>query len=173
MSRPTVATPDGLIRSYLCDHLAMRDAQGLGHPFTVSRIGLRAVADVPDLDFLGCIAHGTGRVLEERLLLIGAHHLEQGPGLGVVFIVVFAVVPVVGSTFQTQRRFPEITLLLPLADNGGPTLSRALLSGSPAIDAIPVVSCTLPTDQRGGLRPIVQTSSDTPCDIGAFEVQTE
>ncbi len=64
-------------------------------------------------------------------------------------------------------------MLGPLADNGGPTLTRALLPGSPAIDAIAVVSCTLPTDQRGGLRPIVQTSPGTPCDIGAFEVQAE
>jgi hypothetical protein len=62
-------------------------------------------------------------------------------------------------------------MLGPLADNGGATLTHALLSGSPAIDAVPVVSCTLPTDQRGGLRPIVHTSPDTPCDIGAFEVQ--
>jgi hypothetical protein len=61
----------------------------------------------------------------------------------------------------------------PLADYGGPTLTRALLPGSPAIDAIPAISCTLPTDQRGALRPVVQTSADTPCDIGAFELQIE
>ena len=61
----------------------------------------------------------------------------------------------------------------PLADNGGDTKTHALLPGSPAIDAIPAISCTLPTDQRGALRPVVQTSSDTPCDIGAFELQTE
>ena len=60
-----------------------------------------------------------------------------------------------------------------LADNGGPTLTHALLPGSPAIDAIPTVSCSLPTDQRGALRPIAQISPNTPCDIGAFEVQTE
>jgi hypothetical protein len=58
-----------------------------------------------------------------------------------------------------------------LTDNGGDTLTHALLPGSPVIDAIPVVSCTLPTDQRGGLRPIAHVSPDTPCDIGAFEVQ--
>jgi hypothetical protein len=58
-----------------------------------------------------------------------------------------------------------------LSDNGGDTLTHALLPGSPAIDAVPAVSCTLPTDQRGRLRPIVQVSADTPCDIGAFEVQ--
>jgi hypothetical protein len=61
----------------------------------------------------------------------------------------------------------------PLADNGGDTLTHALLPGSPAIDVVPAISCTLPTDQRWALRPVVQTSADTPCDIGAFEVQTE
>jgi predicted outer membrane repeat protein len=61
----------------------------------------------------------------------------------------------------------------PLADYGGPTLTHALLPGSPAIDAIPAISCTLLTDQRGALRPVVQTSADTPCDIGAFELQIE
>ena len=60
-----------------------------------------------------------------------------------------------------------------LADNGGPTLTHALLPGSPAIDAIPVESCTLPTDQRWAPRPVVQTSADTPCDIGAFELQID
>jgi len=62
-------------------------------------------------------------------------------------------------------------MLGPLADNGGGTLTHALLPGSPAIDAIPVVSCTVPTDQRGALRPVAVTASEAPCDIGAFEVQ--
>jgi WD40 repeat protein len=64
-------------------------------------------------------------------------------------------------------------LLGPLADNGGNTLTHALLPGSTAIDAVPAISCTLPTDQRGALRPAVQTSPETPCDIGAFEFQAE
>jgi len=52
--------------------------------------------------------------------------------------------------------------LAPLADNGGPTLTRALLPTSPAIDAgDPVVF--EPTDQRGVVRVAGQT------DIGAFE----
>jgi hypothetical protein len=62
-------------------------------------------------------------------------------------------------------------MLGPLADNGGDTWTHALLPGSPAIDAIPAISCTLPTDQRGAPRSVVQTSPDTPCDIGAFELQ--
>jgi len=63
--------------------------------------------------------------------------------------------------------------LSPLAYNGGDTKTHALLPGSPAIDAISAISCTLSTDQRWTLRPSAQTSPDTPCDIGAFEVQTE
>jgi uncharacterized repeat protein (TIGR01451 family)/CSLREA domain-containing protein len=57
-----------------------------------------------------------------------------------------------------------------LADNGGPTKTHALLTGSPALDkgntAIPAItglSC-LPTDQRGISRP-----QGSVCDIGAFE----
>ena len=62
-------------------------------------------------------------------------------------------------------------LLGPLADNGGDTLTFALLPGSPAIDAVSVVSCTLPADQRGEPRP-VSADTDAPlCDIGAFEWQ--
>lgn len=51
----------------------------------------------------------------------------------------------------------------PLADNGGPTLTMALLPGNPAIDAgVPVAGVT--TDQRGVSRP-----QGTAPDIGAFE----
>ena len=54
-------------------------------------------------------------------------------------------------------------LLGPLQDNGGPTMTMALLPGSPAIDAgIAVEGVT--TDQRG----ISRTISGPP-DIGAFE----
>jgi CSLREA domain-containing protein len=56
-----------------------------------------------------------------------------------------------------------------LTDNGGPTPTIALLTGSPAVDAIPpgVNDCgtTITTDQRGVARP-----QGPGCDIGAFEV---
>jgi predicted outer membrane repeat protein len=55
-------------------------------------------------------------------------------------------------------------MLGPLADNGGPTETHALLAGSPAIDA-GSPACPPPvTDQRGVLRP-----QGAACDIGAFE----
>ena len=56
-------------------------------------------------------------------------------------------------------------LLGPLANNGGPTPTQALLPGSPAINAgVAVPGVT--TDQRGVLRP----QGRAP-DIGAFELQ--
>ena len=58
-------------------------------------------------------------------------------------------------------------LLGPLADNGGPTMTHALLSGSPAIDGVPLAFCTVTTDQRGVPRP-----QGPDCDIGAFELET-
>jgi len=69
--------------------------------------------------------------------------------------------------------FTDEPMLGPLADNGGATLTHALLPSSPAIDALPLSSCTVPTDQRGATRPVFVNSADTPCDIGAFEVQAE
>jgi hypothetical protein len=61
-----------------------------------------------------------------------------------------------------------------LANNGGPTQTVALLSGSPAIDAILLASCTdqdgtpLTTDQRGFRRP---DNGEGVRDIGAYEFQ--
>ncbi len=67
--------------------------------------------------------------------------------------------------------FPNTDPLLgPLADNGGPTPTQALLPGSPAIDGIPLADCVdafgdpITTDQRGVPRP-----QGAACDIGAYE----
>ena len=50
--------------------------------------------------------------------------------------------------------------LAALADNGGPTLTRALLTGSPAINT--GTACSVSVDQRYFPR-------DAQCDVGAFE----
>ena len=62
-----------------------------------------------------------------------------------------------GTTDQSNTD----ALLGPLADNGGPTLTHALLTGSPAIGAGDNGVCPA-TDQRGVAR-------DTACDVGSFE----
>lgn len=74
-------------------------------------------------------------------------------------------------------------LLLPLADNGGPTHTHALPVSSPAIDAGPPAGCTWDLDDDGVLEPLGDqrgiASIDMPgvgneppdqvCDIGAYE----
>lgn len=64
------------------------------------------------------------------------------------------IVPGVGIT----------SILAPLANNGGPTLTHALVVGSPAIDASPADADCTATDQRTVARP-----QGPACDIGAFE----
>ncbi len=64
-------------------------------------------------------------------------------------------------------------LLGPLADNGGPTMTHALLAGSPAIDmgdpaAVAGMDGVPTNDQRGA--PFTRVSGG-PIDIGAFEMQ--
>ena len=63
-----------------------------------------------------------------------------------------------------------------LRDNGGPTFTRALLSGSTAIDKGKSAAST--TDQRGLARPVVAQSTALPSggdgsDIGAYELQAD
>jgi hypothetical protein len=63
-------------------------------------------------------------------------------------------------------------LLGPLQNNDGPAYTRALLSGSPAVDAGSPTGC-LATDQRGVVRPIDGNGDGTArCDIGAVERRT-
>jgi len=54
-------------------------------------------------------------------------------------------------------------MIASLADNGGPTYTHALLTGSPAIDAANDALCPA-TDQRGVSRP-----QGAHCDIGSYE----
>lgn len=56
----------------------------------------------------------------------------------------------------------------PLADNGGPTQTHALLADSPALDRIPPGAANRcpPTDQRGVARPQPRGGN---CDSGAYE----
>ncbi len=67
-----------------------------------------------------------------------------------------------GLTNETSRRLIE-PKLGPLAQNGGPTPTMALLSGSPVIDA-GAAALTPSTDQRGRARP-----AGAALDPGAYE----
>jgi parallel beta-helix repeat protein len=74
----------------------------------------------------------------------------------------------VGSDLTGTSANPLNALLAPLAYNGGPTQTIALLPGSPAIDAgnNALIPAGVATDQRGFLRIFNST-----VDIGAYEVQ--
>jgi hypothetical protein len=73
-----------------------------------------------------------------------------------VNILIASNTPAGGDSFPDPK-------LGPLADNGGPTLTMALLPGSPAIDA-GNTSLAPATDQRGFPRP-----AGLAADLGAFE----
>ena len=57
-----------------------------------------------------------------------------------------------------------VAALGPLADNGGDTLTHALLAGSQALNSIPAGVCTQTHDQRGIPRP-----QYFMCDMGSYE----
>ena len=60
--------------------------------------------------------------------------------------------------------------LLPLADNGGPTLTHMLDPSSPAVDGGRNLGCAA-EDQRGVIRPQDGDEDETPvCDVGAVEL---
>lgn len=76
------------------------------------------------------------------------------------------------SGFGAASTFAAIDLQA-LADNGGPTETMALGTGSVAIDHVAATAgdCSgLDHDQRGLMRPYSDASS-TPCDAGAYEAR--
>jgi hypothetical protein len=67
-----------------------------------------------------------------------------------------------GFTLPSLGGYTTLSRTLgPLANNGGPTQTIALLPGSPAVDYVPAPDCPA-TDQRGFPR-------TPPCDIGAYD----
>jgi uncharacterized repeat protein (TIGR02543 family) len=68
-----------------------------------------------------------------------------------------------GCHLQSSDLSNTNPLLAPLANNGGPTQTRALLPGSPAVDRYTGADCPS-TDQRAYKR-----AAGAACDIGSFE----
>ncbi len=106
----------------------------------------------PDVEVLEA-----GRLRSDGFNLIGKVDGSSGWGAN----------DLIGST-----ALPLDPMLAPLQDNGGPTLSMALLPGSPAVDA--GFSGGIALDQRGHRRPVEDwTVPNAPgsdgSDIGAYE----
>jgi uncharacterized repeat protein (TIGR01451 family) len=89
--------------------------------------------------------------LASGILNSGGYNLVRAPDVSCLF----------SATGDVTGSDPLLDIL---ADNGGDTLTHALLSGSHAIDAVPQAQCALTTDQRGSPRP-----QGPDCDIGAYE----
>ena len=78
-----------------------------------------------------------------------------------------------GVTADKTDIIPNVGLsaiILPLADNGGPTQTHALAPDSPAIDAVATGTSCRSSDQRGMARPMDgDLDGEAICDIGSFE----
>ncbi len=126
--------------------------------------GIYSVADTGSVDIKNTIVAGnealvSGADVEGTFNSLG-HNLIGTNGTVTGFINGFND-DIVGS--DSLRIDP---LLGALANNGGPTMTHALLAGSDAIDNGDNTD-GIATDQRGATRP-----TDTTSDIGAFELTT-
>jgi uncharacterized repeat protein (TIGR01451 family) len=122
----------------------------------------------------GAWSAGTTRL---RSSLIGGNFSPAGSGADVLgpfdslgFNFIQDTNPAVITNLTAQNIYGLDPLLGPLQNNGGPTLTHALLPGSPAIDR---GHCSgLTADQRGVTRPhdvpALANAADG-CDIGAYE----
>ncbi len=116
--------------------------------------------------FGGGIYINTGGAPSLSNTIVAGNSAPTGPDINGIFTTgdYNLVQNTAGATLPgTHKITGQPALLGPLANNGGPTQTHALLAGSPAIDK---GNTTLSGDQRGVFRP--QGKAD---DIGAFEWQ--
>jgi len=127
----------------------------------------------PAAVFVGTFGDGSAILDLSNSLVV--HNVTDGGAMGEgCFLAPFgsgfvAINSLGGNVYTDGTCFPGggdqvvgSALLGPLADNGGPTATHALLPGSPAIDTAVNAFCPV-TDQRGEPR------DDGLCDGGAFE----
>jgi hypothetical protein len=123
------------------------------------------------------VATGTGASLTLTHTIVARDVQGTGPGAfnnDCAGIVTSVGNNLVGTAFGCGVNGPYIAgdpMIGPLASNGGPTPTHALLAGSPAIDAGQSGACSaggnsLGTDQRGVPRP---SPAGGGCDLGSFE----
>jgi CSLREA domain-containing protein len=119
---------------------------------------------------MGCaaICEGLGAVTTLTNVTVSGNHSYGAVGtLGVSGPVVNTLI---ANNVDGSGNVDNVDPFLgPLANNGGPTLTHALLVGSPNIDNGTNAGCPS-TDQRGVHRPLAGSAGDRAiCDIGAYE----
>jgi hypothetical protein len=143
------------------------ESGGSGDPGTYILIRLTTVAGNTALVRGGGIDDGVtdqnGAEIDHSILANGVP--EDVPSS--LFTVNYSLIEETGLIFGSNNIIGVDPLLGPLANNGGPTFTHALLPGSPAIDAgNPAIPDPPPTDQRGFAR-----IYGPAIDLGAVEAQ--
>ena len=143
--------------------------------YNVTVAGNTANADAMNIDIGGGVAASSATVVLTNSILTGNFHRNEGTlfltlddcSAGMTSAghnIISHPNGIVGGTYSSGD-----PILGPLRNNGGQTLTNALLPGSAALDAGEPTGCTddlgqiLDTDQRGFPRPV------NGCDLGAFE----
>lgn len=122
-----------------------------------ARYGISGSANLRNTIVAGNALEGDGQDCIGTLTSVGYNLLGNSAGCSIT-----------GDT--TGLLLDVDPLLVPLADNGGPTQTHALLEGSPAIDAgtcLDFDGTPVTVDQRGIDRP-----QGSHCDIGAVEQES-
>jgi hypothetical protein len=158
----TGAAPSYLDHVTISGNLTEREGDGGSQAVLVvsnrSSIEIHASIIAGNQDGLGGVTNDCQITDEGRIISLG-YNLVGNADL-------CSWTPATGDQLGTLAA-PLDPRLGPLADNGGPTLTHALLPGSPALDAADPNDCP-PVDQRGVPRP-----QGPACDIGAFEAESQ
>ncbi|MGE3466462.1 MAG: choice-of-anchor Q domain-containing protein, partial [Pyrinomonadaceae bacterium] len=178
------------------------DPAGDGGGLTNIGFGGAATATITNCTFAGNQQTGTGTEMADEIYsgnfgaqstvtlrntIIGGSSATTSPNLNVFTddsIPALGIIASQGYNLSTDNGGGFLTgiadqintdpLLAPLADNGGPTMTHALLHPSPAIDA--GNNFGVLTDQRGQTRPFDQVgfaNATDGTDIGAYEEQVQ
>jgi hypothetical protein len=115
-----------------------------------------------------------GVITANNFNLFGHSGLTTAQALGGSGVILFGGSDITATSNGTDPTNLEDILNTTLANNGGPTLTHALPSTSPAVDAVTNVNTCPPptTDQRGITRPQDGNGDGgVACDIGSYERQ--
>lgn len=179
-----------LASSTLSDNLSASSGGGIQieggrlDTFNVTLAGNIADFDGDSRDQGGGISQTGGTVGLRNTILAANYHVDymflvRDDCHGTIAILYYSLLSATANcriTTNTASLTDQPAGLLALADNGGPTLTHALRSGSPAIDRADSNGCkdaanrVLKYDQRRYFRAIDGDGDSSPtCDMGAYE----
>jgi CSLREA domain-containing protein len=160
-------TEDGIIsiaNSTISGNTAQLDGGGL-HNFGQARFAFTTITGNVAESGSGNGIFNPDALVEMRATILTANSDSNCAGFGTYQSTGHNISDDATCSLTEDTDLPDTDPVLgPLADNGGPTFTHALGSGSPALDGGPVTCPGVPADQRGLPRP-----QGDACDIGAYE----